>query len=93
MLYIVSYDIPNDRRRTKLARILKDFGTRVQYSVFECRLRERQLQKMLARVRKLIDPKEDRVRVYGLCADCADRVIVEGENALPPWEEEDFIIL
>lgn len=33
MLIVVSYDIPNDRRRTRLAHTLKDFGERVQYSV------------------------------------------------------------
>jgi CRISPR-associated endonuclease Cas2 len=38
VLILVSYDIPDDRRRTKLAHTLKDFGQRVQYSVFECLL-------------------------------------------------------
>ena len=37
-LIVVSYDIPDDRRRLRLANTLKDFGIRVQYSVFECRL-------------------------------------------------------
>src|SRR6185436_13646804 len=40
MLILVSYDIPDDRRRTKLANALKDFGERVQYSVFEFLLDE-----------------------------------------------------
>ena len=44
MLIVVSYDVPDDRRRTRLAHILKDFGERVQYSVFECRLDERALR-------------------------------------------------
>lgn len=35
MFYIISYDIPDDGRRNKLAKVLKGFGTRVQYSVFE----------------------------------------------------------
>jgi len=33
MLILVSYDVPDDRRRTRLAHALKDFGERVQYSV------------------------------------------------------------
>jgi CRISPR/Cas system-associated endoribonuclease Cas2 len=37
-LIVVSYDIPDDRRRLRLAHALKDFGVRVQYSVFECHL-------------------------------------------------------
>ena len=36
MFYLVSYDIPDTKRRTKLAKTLEDFGDRVQYSVFEC---------------------------------------------------------
>jgi CRISPR-associated protein Cas2 len=40
MLILVSYDVPDDRRRTRLAHALKDFGERVPYSVFEYRLDE-----------------------------------------------------
>ncbi|MFX8926207.1 CRISPR-associated endonuclease Cas2, partial [Acinetobacter baumannii] len=36
---IVAYDTPSDSRRAKLARLLKGFGERRQFSVFECRLR------------------------------------------------------
>src|SRR5262245_31991344 len=35
MFYLIAYDIPNDQRRTKVAKTLEDFGDRVQYSVFE----------------------------------------------------------
>ena len=38
MFYVISYDIPDDRRRGQLAKVLKGFGTRVQYSVFEAHL-------------------------------------------------------
>ncbi len=31
---IVAYDVPDDRRRTRLARILLGYGDRIQYSVF-----------------------------------------------------------
>jgi len=43
MLIVVSYDIPDDRRRLQLSKALKDFGKRVQWSVFECHLDDRQL--------------------------------------------------
>ncbi|MFE4108590.1 CRISPR-associated endonuclease Cas2, partial [Almyronema epifaneia] len=36
MLVLVVYDIPDDKRRTKLATFLEGYGRRVQYSVFEC---------------------------------------------------------
>ena len=39
--YIVSYDISNDKKRTKMLRLLKNYGVRVQKSVFECLISER----------------------------------------------------
>ena len=71
---VVVYDISDDRRRTKLHTVLLDFGTPVQYSVFECWLSKEQLQKMKARVRKTIRPRKDHVRYYHLCGACAERV-------------------
>jgi CRISPR-associated protein Cas2 len=94
MLIVVAYDIPNDRRRTKVARALTDYGTRVQYSVFECRVDEdRRLDEMLARVGQLIDKETDRLRVYRLCGPCEDRILVEGNDTIPAWEEEGFLII
>lgn len=78
MLILVSYDIPSDRRRTKLAHVLKDFGERVQYSVFECRLEEQQIERLRARVARLIEPGEDSVRFYRLCGECARLIEVQG---------------
>ncbi|MBL8055746.1 MAG: CRISPR-associated endonuclease Cas2, partial [Anaerolineales bacterium] len=62
-----------DRRRTRLHDALLDFGTPVQYSVFECWLTPASLKKLQARVRKVIRPRKDHVRYYYLCAACADR--------------------
>jgi CRISPR-associated protein Cas2 len=36
MKYVVTYDISNDKRRTKLATLLDKYGIRVNYSVYEC---------------------------------------------------------
>ncbi len=68
------YDISHDRRRTRVHNALLDFGTPVQYSVFECWLTPRQVKGMQARVQKLIKPRKDHVRWYFLCAGCATRV-------------------
>ena len=35
---VIAYDTPDDRRRARLAKLLKGFGERRQYSVFEARL-------------------------------------------------------
>ncbi|MBE2235501.1 MAG: CRISPR-associated endonuclease Cas2, partial [Anaerolinea sp.] len=59
MLIVVSYDVVNDRRRAKVHKMLKNFGTRVQYSVFECQLDAKELKRLQKRLRPLIDLKED----------------------------------
>lgn len=76
MLIVVSYDLPDDRRRTRLAHALKDFGERVQYSVFECR--GDRLDLLREKINKLIDPKEDSVRIYRLCQECRGKVEILG---------------
>ena len=74
MLIVVSYDVPDDRRRTRLAHTLKDFGERVQYSVFECHLDERALETLRVRISRLLNFEEDSVRIYRLCKEC-DRLL------------------
>ena len=49
VFYVISYDIPDDRRRNQLAKVLKGFGTRVQYSVFEAHLNRTQYRGTQAR--------------------------------------------
>jgi CRISPR-associated protein Cas2 len=75
---LVVYDIPSDKRRTKLHNLLLDYGTPVQYSVFECLLAEKQEQKMRQAVLRLIRPKKDHVRFYRLCAQCVAKITISG---------------
>jgi CRISPR-associated protein Cas2 len=84
---LVVYDISDDRRRTKLHNALLDFGTPVQYSVFECWLTAEQIPKMRSRVRKVIRPRKDHVRYYHLCAACAGRVTTTQAGELTRVED------
>lgn len=71
---VVVYDISDDRRRTKLHDLLVQYGTPVQYSVFECLLNEKRLAKIKRDVAKVIKPKVDKVRYYFLCQACVKRI-------------------
>ncbi len=75
---VVAYDIPNDRRRTKLYDALQDYGTPVQYSVFECLVDDEELARLKQRVGKLIKPRLDHVRYYELCAACQGKIEATG---------------
>lgn len=76
MFYVISYDIPDNPRRAQLAKVLKGFGTRVQYSVFEAHLTRSQFDEMKQAVTHVIDTAEDSVRYYALCSTCTKRIEV-----------------
>jgi len=81
---VVSYDIPDDRRRTKVCNLLKDYGQRVQYSVFECELRPEDLRRLKERLKPLLDLEEDDVRFYRLCQECRPKAVVWGPYKRQP---------
>ena len=80
---VVSYDISDDRKRTKVMKILRDFGTHVQYSVFECRLSKRQISQMKRLLKTEIE-STDSIRIYFLCRDDIDRTEFLGRGDLTP---------
>jgi len=91
MFLVVSYDVRDDKRRGRLAKIMEDYLTRVQYSVFEGEIDEKHCQEMLKRVRKAIALEEDSVRVYRLCQACLTRTEVIGTGSLTK-DPEVYII-
>jgi len=91
MLVAVAYDVADDARRTRLHERLKDFGTPVQYSVFECLLEEGDLARMQEAIAAMIDRDEDRVRLYLLCGGCAGRVRIVGQGT-PTGDEQAYVV-
>ena len=85
MLAVICYDIANNKRRTKLAKLLLSYGHRVQESVFHCRLaNDRDLDKLADLIEKLIDARQDNCHIYRLCARCDEEYRTLGTD----WEEE-----
>lgn len=88
---LISYDISDDRTRTRLAKRLKDFGSRAQYSVFEAEVTPEELVKLrrtLARVRL---QERDSIRLYKLCKGCRENVQVWGSGEVA--EDPDYVIV
>jgi CRISPR-associated protein Cas2 len=77
-LYIVAYDIPDDKRRTKVHRTLCGYGAWTQYSLFECWLTKRQLLELRAKLGRHLIAERDSVRLYPLCGSCQGKVITVG---------------
>ena len=66
--YVVAYDIADDVRRARMARVLERFGDRVQYSVFVVDLGAARLVKMKSEVGAVLKADEDSVLfvIWGL---------------------------
>ena len=90
LLYVIAYDIPNDKRRTKVHKALSSFGSWTQFSLFECFLDARQFVQLQARLRDLLNADEDSVRIYPLCAKCKEGV--ETIGGAPPHEDVTYIV-
>lgn len=90
-LYIVSYDVPDDRRRARIHSVLTSFGVWVQYSVFECFLDRKQRILLETRLQKEVHQREDTIRIYGLCGACWPRVEVLGQGK-PPQEDTVYLL-
>lgn len=68
---LVTYDVNTEtkegrRRLRKVAEACKDYGQRVQYSVFECRVNDMQYETFQARLLEIINSKTDSIRFYRL---------------------------
>ncbi|OZM56240.1 CRISPR-associated endonuclease Cas2 [Lottiidibacillus patelloidae] len=82
--YLICYDICESKKRTKLAKKLKDFGVRVQKSVFEAFLTEDKYKEMV----ELVSPfatENDSIRIYPLTNSSYNSKTIVGNqyNYLP----------
>ena len=71
MQVLVTYDVTTEtaegrKRLRKVAQACKNYGQRVQKSVFECRVDEAQFETMIRGLLKCINEDEDSLRVYHL---------------------------
>ena len=73
-LYVVAYDIPDDKRRTRVHKILKGFGQWTEFSLFECFLTRKELLQMRAKLDKYLDSRTDKVRIYLICDACMTKI-------------------
>ena len=89
---IASYDICDARRLQRVAKVMKDFGTRVLKSVFECNLSATEYLDMKCQAEKVIDPLEDSVRFYFLCGKCVKNVARLGRGGVFTQDEDVAIV-
>jgi CRISPR-associated protein Cas2 len=74
---VIAYDIQDDRKRAKVSKLLEKYGYRINYSVFECMLTEKQYTTIREQIKSKIDTKADTVVYYPICVDCYTKIIYE----------------
>lgn len=79
MFVLITYDVntetPAGRKRlARVARQCKDYGQRVQNSVFECLLEPAQFTVLKSKLTEMIDPDKDSLRFYFLGDAWRERV-------------------
>jgi len=91
MNMIVAYDIASNDRITKVAKILKDYGVRVQKSIFEVTVTPFVFAEMESRIEKVIVPETDGVKYFPVCEKCAGTVEIIGQGQYTDPDEEYYV--
>ncbi|MCI5145815.1 MAG: CRISPR-associated endonuclease Cas2 [Candidatus Electrothrix sp. AR3] len=97
MVVLVSYDVKSDRdgpkRLRRVAKICRDYGQRVQYSIFECIVPPEKWVVMRARLIDEIDVKVDSLRFYFLGSSDNWKKRVEHIGAKAGIDQEGTLIV
>jgi len=89
MRYVIAYDVDNDDARARLARRIARHGVRIQYSVFDCEVDDRDnLDELIDDMAEIVDEADASVGVFPQCATCLNRRYWLG----PPPEVMDAIV-
>ena len=78
MIYIIAYDIADNKRRLRVATTLGYWAYRIQESVFQLRLDTATLARVRSRLTALISDSEDVIHIYPICSSCADHADILG---------------
>lgn len=89
-LWIIAYDISDHKIRRRIFQILKNHGTAIQYSVFECRLTPAQRETLRANILQHIEP-DDTIRWYPQCKHCEEKIHWQGEGQ--KTDKQEYFIL
>lgn len=81
--YLVSYDIANAKRLRRVAKCLESYGTRLQFSVFECPLDDTRLAQAKTALAEIINTDQDQVLFVSLGPAAGDATLVIEALGLP----------
>lgn len=82
-LWMICYDMTDDRDRRRMEKLLYGFGEKVNFTVFECALKAVQFDQLWQSMTDLINPETDNLRAYPICRWCEERVNFQGRGRKP----------
>lgn len=93
-LYIVTYDIADQKRWRRVFKLMKGYGEWVQLSVFQCLLAPEQHAELIMLLDGIINHKQDHVLVldFGQTERLSPRVVSLGKATFEPIEHEPVIV-
>lgn len=68
--HLVTYDIHDDTRLRRVARLMEGYGERIQYSVFRCQLSTTELERLRWELTRVVDTG-DEILMIPLCEHCS----------------------
>ena len=97
MWIVVCYDVNTEtrdgrRRLRRVAQVCKNFGQRVQKSVFECQVDEMKYEQLRNRLLKEVMLELDNLRLYRLTEPREERVEEYGSTRTVFFGEETLVV-
>ncbi len=65
-VYLVTYDVADDKRLRQVFKKMNGYGEHLQYSVFQCELSDKERIQMIAELTPLLNQREDQVLIFSL---------------------------
>lgn len=76
-MLIVTYDFSDDKKRTKFAKFLEKYGSRLQYSVFKVKNSKRILNNIMTEVERKYKKSfttNDSIVIFSTCEGCDKKI-------------------
>lgn len=73
LLYVVTYDICDDKRLRAVFRLMTGYGDHMQYSVFRCELSDMERVELIEKLSEVLKHDEDQVLFFPLGPAGGDR--------------------
>jgi CRISPR-associated protein Cas2 len=93
-LYLVTYDISDDKRLRDVYKLMKGYGEWLQFSVFQCRLSRKRRAEMIAKLDLAIHHDQDHILILdlGVAEKVTPRVVSLGKASFKTVQREPVIV-